>query len=107
LLFICSRNRWRSPTAEALFQGDSKFQAKSAGTETGARRRVTPGLIGWADIIFTMEKKHSDYLQRKFPDAIDGKRIICLRIPDEFGFNDPGLIDLLHATIHPHLEKLP
>jgi len=59
LLFICSRNRWRSPTAEALFDGVDGWEARSAGTEAGARVKVTAGHLGWADVIFVMEPLES------------------------------------------------
>ena len=58
LLFLCSQNKRRSLTAEKLFDGYNGHQARSAGTETNSRVKVTPGLIGWADSIFCMEKKH-------------------------------------------------
>jgi len=103
LLFICSRNKWRSRTAEELYRDFLGYVAKSAGTEPGSRQRVTEGLIGWADLIFVMETKHRDYLRDKFPEALAGKKVICLRIPDDFTFNDPDLIDLLKADLSPHL----
>jgi predicted protein tyrosine phosphatase len=103
LLFICSRNKWRSRTAEELYRDFPGYLAKSAGTEPGSRQRVTEGLIGWADFIFVMEAKHRDYLRDKFPEALAGKRIICLRIPDDFAFNDPELIDLLRTNLSPYI----
>jgi predicted protein tyrosine phosphatase len=103
LLFICSRNKWRSRTAEELYRNFRGYTAKSAGTEPGARRRVTEGLLGWADFIFVMETKHRDYLREKFPEAVADKRVICLRIPDDYGFNDPELIDLLKASLSGHI----
>jgi predicted protein tyrosine phosphatase len=103
LLFICSRNKWRSRTAEELYRNFSDYTAKSAGTEPGSRQRVTEGLLGWADIIFVMETKHRDYLREKFPEAITDKRVICLRIPDDYAYNDPELIDLLKASLSPHI----
>jgi predicted protein tyrosine phosphatase len=106
LLFICSRNKWRSRTAEELCQDVPGFVAKSAGTEPGSRQRVTEGLIGWADLIFVMEAKHRDYLRTKFPQAIEDKRVICLRIPDNFTFNDPDLIDILKANLSSYLPLL-
>jgi predicted protein tyrosine phosphatase len=63
LLFVCSRNRWHSPTAEKVFDGVNGHQARSAGTETGARIKVTSGHVGWADIVFVMEEKHLRRLQ--------------------------------------------
>lgn len=105
LLFVCSRNRWRSPTAEKVFAGVDGIQARSAGTEDGARIKVTAGHIGWADLVFVMEKKHLRRLQEKFPAALTGKRVVCLHIPDDYQFMQPELIARLEAVVPPHLEK--
>lgn len=104
LLFICSRNRWRSPTAEKVFDGVDHCSARSAGTEPGARVRITGGHIGWADLIFVMEKKHQRRLREKFPEALGNKPVICLHIPDDYEFMQPELIDLLQASVTPHLK---
>lgn len=103
LLFICSRNRWRSPTAEQIFHGVDGIHARSAGTETGARVKVTAGHLGWADLIFVMEPKHARRLRDKFAEELAGKRLICLHIPDDFEFMQPELIALLESTVTPHL----
>ena len=66
ILFICSRNKWRSLTAEAIYKDDKVHKVKSAGTEPGARVRVTYKLINWADIIFVMEKRHKHRLTENF-----------------------------------------
>jgi predicted protein tyrosine phosphatase len=99
VLFVCSRNRKRSLTAELHFKNRPGLVVKSAGTEPSARVRVTPGLIGWAEVIFVMERKHRDILQERFPEEIDGKELICLRIPDEFELNDPVLIEMLEEAV--------
>jgi predicted protein tyrosine phosphatase len=104
LLFLCSRNQWRSPTAEALFKEHPRYEARSAGTENGARVKVTAGHIGWADVIFAMEKKHAARVQEKFAAELGDKPLIVLRIPDDYGFMDPVLIDLLRAELSAHLE---
>jgi len=103
LLFVCSRNRWRSPTAERLFDGVHGCRARSAGTEDAARVRVTAGHIGWADRIFVMEKKHLRRLRSRFGDALRGKPVDCLYIPDEYEFMQPALVTLLEAGVTPHL----
>jgi predicted protein tyrosine phosphatase len=103
LLFICSRNRWRSPTAEKLFDGRDGMQARSAGTEAGARIKVTAGHIGWADFIFVMEKKHLRRLREKYEAELTGKRVICLNIPDEYQLMQPELIQRLQAAVEPYL----
>ena len=103
LLFVCSRNKMRSLTAERLFDGSTSYQARSAGTQPGARIVVTEGHIGWADLIFCMEKSHAHRLRQKFPEAVNGKRVICLHIPDDYEFMDPELLDELRAKLAPHI----
>ena len=99
LLFICSQNSWRSLTAEGLFAGHPTLLARSAGTEPGARVRVAAGHLGWADVIFVMEKKHADRLRAKFGPELRGKPVVNLRIPDDYRFEDPALVALLHARL--------
>ena len=88
LLFLCSQNKRRSLTAEKLFDGQNGHQARSAGTENNARLKLTPGLVGWADIIFCMEKKHVRRLKEKYSDIIADKTVICLNIPDDYSFTE-------------------
>ncbi len=107
LLFICSRNEIRSLTAERMFAGSPRYQARSAGTQPQARIRVTEGLIGWADLVFAMERSHVDRLRERFPEAIAGKPVYCLRIPDDFEFMQPELISALAAALPGHLGEDP
>ena len=104
LLFVCSQNRIRSLTAEKVFAGLEGFKVRSAGTQPGARIVVTDGQIGWADIIFAMEKSHVNLLRRKFGTALDSKRVIALHIPDEYKFMQPELIDELKCQVGQHIE---
>lgn len=104
LLFVCSRNQWRSPTAESLFQNHPLYEARSAGTENSARIKLTGGHVGWADVIFCMEKKHAARVEEKFLTELGDKPLIVLRIPDDFGFMDPALIELLKSELAEHLE---
>lgn len=104
LLFLCSRNQWRSPTAEALFRAHPRYEARSAGTENGARVKLTAGHIGWADMIFCMEKKHAARVRERFGAELGAKPLIVLRIPDDYGFMDPELIELLRAELSAHLD---
>lgn len=99
LLFICSRNRIRSLTAERLFSQLPGFEVRSAGTQPGARIRVTPGHLGWADLIFVMEKAHLHNLLERFPEEIEAKQVVTLRIPDDYGFDQPELRDELWSRV--------
>ena len=103
LLFVCSRNQWRSPTAEAIYKNHQQHQAKSAGTEPSARIKINEKLLLWADIIFVMEKKHKQRIQQKFPHLVDEKEIIVLDIPDDYLFMDQELIDLITLAVSPYL----
>ncbi len=104
LLFICSQNRMRSPTAEHLLQGAPGYVARSAGVDPTARMRVNKELIVWADIIFVMERWHRVVLEEEFPKALKGKRVICLHIPDEYRYMDSELVRLLRMALSEHIE---
>lgn len=103
LLFVCSQNKLRSLTAEKLFEGFPTYQVRSVGTQPDARIVITEGHIGWADLIFCMEKSHLNRIRRKFPEALQGKRVICLGIPDEYDFMDPELIEELRGKLGPYV----
>ena len=104
LLFVCSQNKIRSLTAEHLLQGVPGYSVKSAGTEPRSRIRVNEGHIGWADLIFVMEKKHRRILEENFPEALVGKPVICLNIPDEYRYMEPALMNELKAEVSQHIE---
>lgn len=76
----------------------------SAGTEINSRVKVTPGMLGWADKIFCMEKKHVRRIKAKYEDILISKEIICLNISDEYEFMEEGLIELLESCVLPYIE---
>lgn len=104
ILFLCSRNKWRSLTAEKIFHGTNGYDVRSAGTENNARIRVTSGHIGWADIIFVMEKKHLRRIQEKFGDLLNGKKVIVLGISDDYTFMDEELIEILKSRVSEYIN---
>lgn len=106
ILFVCSRNRRRSLTAEKIFHDVTGWQVRSAGTADGARIKITAGLIGWADVVVVMEKRHKEMLRERFPDALVDKPCRCLFIPDDFEFMDAGLVSLLREKMHDHFPGL-
>ena len=99
LLFICSKNEWRSRTAETIFKKDNRFEVRSAGTARGARIRVNAGLLQWADIVFVMEDHHRKRLQETFPNIIAQKDVRVLYLPDEYPYMDPVLIEELQDVV--------
>jgi predicted protein tyrosine phosphatase len=103
VLFVCSQNQLRSPTAEQVFSDWPGVEVASAGTDPNADSPVTPELLEWADIIFVMEKAHRARLSRKFRASLKSQRIICLNIPDNYEYMDPALVTLLKATVPRYL----
>ncbi|MEA5574339.1 low molecular weight protein tyrosine phosphatase family protein [Calothrix sp. UHCC 0171] len=99
LLFICSQNKLRSPTAEAIFSEYPNLEAESAGLNHDAEVPVSPEAIEWADMIFVMEKVHRQKLSQKFQPFLKGKRIICLDIPDEYDYMNADLIKILKSKV--------
>lgn len=105
ILFICSQNRLRSPTAEHIFSSWSNLEVASAGLNNDADSPVTPELLEWADLIFVMEQAHRDKLSKKFRPSLNGKRVICLDIPDDYEFMDPFLVKLLTEKVQRFLPR--
>ena len=61
--------------------------------------RVTAGHLGWADVIFVMERRHAERLREKFADVLAGKPMFVLRIPDKYKFGDSVLVALLREKL--------
>lgn len=66
--------------------------------------KVTEGHVGWADIIFAMEKKHVRRLKDRFSSECSNKKLICLNIPDDFRFMDEELIEILKERVSGYIE---
>ncbi len=103
ILFICSKNEWRSRTAETIFKHNQNHDFRSAGTSQEARVKVNEKLMHWADLIFVMEKKHKQRLEEKFGDLLHDKDMVILNIEDNYRYMDEELIQILTASVNPYL----
>lgn len=103
ILFVCSQNKLRSPTAEQIFAGHPGLETASAGTNNDAENPLTSELVRWAHIIFVMEKAHRNKLQRRYRAALKDARIVCLDIPDDYEFMDEALVQLLRVKVSRYL----
>lgn len=99
VLFVCSRNQWRSPTGEQVWRRRPAVEARSAGTSPNARHPVALRDIEWADVILAMEEKHKSRLVAAFRAAMAGKRVHVLDIPDDYRFMAPELVELLDEPV--------
>ncbi|NQZ58236.1 MAG: protein tyrosine phosphatase [Lentisphaeraceae bacterium] len=105
ILFICSMNQWRSPTAEKIYCRHPMINVRSAGTNSKARRTVSINDLQWADTIFVMENKHKQRLLANFRQELNYKKMIVLDIPDNYKFMDQELIEILKESIDPVIEE--
>ena len=103
VLFVCSRNQWRSPTAERVFKGHPALVARSAGTSLSARHHISHADIDWADVILVMEDKHRQRIVEEYTRLAEHTPIRVLDIPDEYKYTAPKLIDIPEQTVEPLL----
>jgi predicted protein tyrosine phosphatase len=106
VLFVCSRNRLRSPTAEAVFSASEGIEALSAGTNPDAETPVSADLIERADLVFAMESIHRRRLKQRFPAQLKTKKVVVLGIPDNYKYMDPELVRILEVRVSPHLKGI-
>jgi predicted protein tyrosine phosphatase len=105
VLFLCSRNRLRSPTAEQTFASWPGIEVASAGLSSDAEVPLDGEQVQWAQLIFVMEKAHRSKLQKQFRQHLRGQRIICLGIPDDYDYMQPELVSLLKMRVVPFLPS--
>lgn len=105
VLFVCGKNRRRSPTAEQLFSTWPDVEVDSAGFGADAVTPITGELVEWADLIFVMERSHQRKLSQRFRRQLRHQRVICLGIPDDFEYMEPALVELLVAKVGRFLRR--
>lgn len=101
VLFVCSKNQWRSPTGEAVFRNDAGVSVRSAGTSRSARHTISVADIRWADVILVMEDKHRARLRAQFRDEVRYKTLHTLDIPDLYRYMDPELVEIIREKSEP------
>ena len=106
VLFVCSKNQWRSPTAERIYSRKHLVNTRSAGTSSKARRHVSLRDIEWADLVVVMERKHKQRLTADYPEAMRDCEVHVLEVEDRYQFMDPELVQELREAIDPILEDM-
>ena len=99
ILFVCSRNQWRSPTAEKVWSNHPQLNVRSAGTSPRARKTITAKDVQWADMIIVMEKKHKNRVVAEFTRMVSHKPIHVLDIPDDYKYMDEELVDIVSSSV--------
>ena len=98
LLFVCTANMHRSPTAESIFRNVPGVETKSAGTDENSEVPLNRQLLEWADFVFVMEEKHREHIEKTFHKV--NKRIIVLNIPDVYNYMGEDLVKELKQKMH-------
>ena len=103
ILFICSQNKLRSPTAETIFADTPGIEVDSAGLNHDAVVPLSPEQLAWADLILVMESTHRNRLTRHHSASLRGKRVAVLNIPDNYDYMDAELVRILRVKCAPYL----
>jgi predicted protein tyrosine phosphatase len=102
-LFVCARNRWRSPTAEHLYRNDERIEVRSAGLSEKSPHPISETDIRWADLILVMEADQISRITGKYRH-LKLPRIANLDIPDEYEYMNDELIDLIRSGVEYHIN---
>ena len=105
LLFVCSLNQWRSPTAEMIYRSDPRLEVRSAGVRASAKRQIKEADVKWADAIFVMDCEQKKWIQERFR-GVSLPKIQVLDVPDSLVYMDPQLQELLRVAIDPEITAL-
>jgi predicted protein tyrosine phosphatase len=106
ILFICSANIDRSPTAEkTIHESYPDIETKSAGVLCDACQRVNKELIQWADVVLCMESYHKAKLQEMFNNMLEDKKLSCLHIPDRYRYMHPDLVSMIKERFDQWLNE--
>ena len=105
ILFVCSQNKWRSPTAEQIYKKHPVVNVRSAGTSNSARHKITAKDIQWADTIFVMEEKHKSRIKSEYTRLLNYKQIQVLDIPDEYQYMDDELMVMIKQSVDSYIAK--
>jgi predicted protein tyrosine phosphatase len=103
ILFVCTQNACRSPTAEWLYAENPEHQVASAGVAPDAEIPLDRDMLLWADRTFVFKMRQRSRIRRFAPDLYGRLTIECLFIPDELTYKDEALIGMLSAAQSRHL----
>ncbi|MEW5704402.1 MAG: phosphotyrosine protein phosphatase [Pseudomonadota bacterium] len=104
ILFVCTANKLRSPTAEAVFAEYPGLEVRSAGLDPQAPKPLTAELVAWADRLLVMEQRHRDVVRKRFRQELDARPVIVLGIPDDYEFMQEELVTLLKERVPQFLD---
>ena len=105
ILFVCGKNKWRSPTAERIYKDDKRIVVRSAGMSGKSKHTISNADIEWADLILVMESGYKSRILGLFRD-LSLPKIENLDIPDEYEYMSDELIELIEKRVEYYIQKL-
>ncbi len=105
LLFVCARNKWRSPTAERVYKSDRRVSVRSAGLKDKSAHKLSERDIEWADLILVMEHSQIKFIRQMY-HHLDLPPIESLEIPDDYQYMDDELVELIQKGSEMHIQRL-
>lgn len=92
VLCVCSAGLLRSPTLAEYLTKEYGYNTRACGTsEEYALIPISEALVHWADlVVFVNEENYADVQDEKI---LSHKKVVVLDLPDEFGRNDPELLE--------------
>lgn len=105
ILFVCGKNKWRSPTAVNIYRSDNRLLVRSAGVSAKSQHQISSQDIFWADLILVMQNDYKRHIIDKF-DHLNLPPIEDLNIPDEFKYMDTPLIKEIEVSVGYLLKTL-
>jgi predicted protein tyrosine phosphatase len=105
ILFVCGKNKWRSPTAERIYKNDKRIEVRSAGMSAKSKHPISNDDIEWSDLILVMEDGYKAWILGLFSD-LSLPKIENLDIPDDYEYMDEVLIETIEQGVEFHIQQL-
>jgi predicted protein tyrosine phosphatase len=106
ILFVCSRNKWRSPTAAGIYANDDRIYVRSAGLSRKSPHQISDKDLTWADLVLVMEQSHKSQLLKTFGQSSNMPKVEVLHIPDEYKYMDEELIEMIRLEAECFIESM-
>ena len=104
MLFICTANHDRSPTAEIMYQRHLGLEAKSTGIFKPEKK--IRECLSWADVVVVMEDVHETYIREHFTQELADKPVFVLGIEDRYRFMEDELTGLIEERMEAVLQSI-
>ena len=92
ILFVCNQGKYRSKTAAELWRSTHDDETDYTGiySEDNIKKKIE-----WADLIIVMENHQRIWISEHFPELYLKKKFLCIDIPDQYFYMEPGLVKSL------------